>query len=106
MMKKIFAILLALTFICFGTVSAFATTPEEDAASLVEASAESIEESTISADDTAESKDEVDFDITFTTDNLGKAATHMGIGMLGVFIVLSLIALVVMLLNKTFKPKQ
>ncbi len=103
-MKKIVVILLALIFVCFGSVSAFATEATADTAvsaeesSVAEASAE---ESSVEASEDADDA----FDVTFTTDNLGKAATHMGVGMLGVFIVLSLIALVVLILNKLFKPK-
>jgi len=70
----------------------------------------SVEESSVAdssvADSTvAETEEDGNIDINFTTENMSTSLEHMGLGLLGVMIVLSLIAIVVFILNKVFKPQ-
>ncbi len=117
-MKKIIVILLTVAFICLSAIPVFAvedssvdSVEETSVETTIEESSEeasgneSSEETTVteSTEDVSEKDDAIN--INFSTKNLGKAAKDMGIGMLGVFIVLGLIACVVVILNKIFKPK-
>ena len=68
------------------------------------------EESECSCEACVKAREEADegetkVELKLTTDNMGTSLKHMGVGLLGVMIVLSLIAVVVVILNKASGKK-
>ena len=102
MKKTIIFILTIITLISVFSVTAFAEKSGEFSS---DETIPTIGATVESADDNAENNDEAvgEVQLAFTTDNMSKTLEHMGLGMLGVIIVLSLIASVVLVLNKVFK---
>ena len=112
-MKKVlvFGLLLAVLFSLF-TVTAFAESTDANNDVSTETSVDNVStDSDISKEELStnttggeQSKDGV-ISFEFSTTRFPTALKHMAIGMLGVLIVLSLIALVVFVLNKLCKPR-
>ncbi len=59
----------------------------------------------VEAREKAANESSIDVKLSFTTDNIKETLPHMGVGLLGVMIVLSLIAVVVVILNKVSGKK-
>lgn len=85
-----------------GSATESTEEPSSEEASLENSSSEEAE---ISEEESSEEKNGVvDFD--FSVKRIPVALKHMAVGMIGVLIVLSLIAIVVCILNSVFKQRQ